>query len=151
MAKQTIKLKLYNNIVNEYVAAGTITPGMLVKVDSAGTLVAHNVAGGLGEKMFATEDELQGKTIADNYSAGNPVQTIIANSGDEVLAIIADGQNISVGDFLVSNGDGKLKEMTPDASGVVVEQYPIAVALEAKDMTGSAGVDPSPRIAVRII
>ena len=152
MAKKTIKLKLYQNIVNEYNAGGTITPGMLVKISNATTVVAHATAGGIGEKMFAIENELLGKTISDNYTSGNKVQTIICNAGDEVLGIIADGQDVEAGELLVSNGDGKLKVMTPDASNVVIEQYPIAIALEDCDMSGSAGADvPGGRCAVRIL
>lgn len=152
MAKQTIKLKLYQNIVNEYRAAGTITPGMLCVLGTAGTIIAHNVSGGICEKMFALEDELQGKTIADNYASGAPVQTLIATSGSEVLAIIHDGEDIAIGDKLVSAGNGKLKEYDAAASAAVLtEEYPIAIALEACNMSGSAGVDPSGRCAVRIL
>lgn len=152
MAKKTIKLKLYQNIENEYIAAGTIKPGMLVKMVTPTTCNVHATAGGLGEKMFAYENELLGKTIDDTYASGEPVKTIICNAGDEVLAIIANGQDVEAGEFLVSNGDGTLKVMTPDASAVVIEQTPIAIALEDCDMSGSSGVDvPGGRCAVRIL
>jgi hypothetical protein len=152
MAKQTIKLKKYTDIVNEYVADATITPGMLVAVASDGKIDPQNVAGGVCEKMFALENELLGKTIADNYAAGDPVQCWIATPGEEVLAWILNGEDIAKGDKLVAGGGGKLKEYDPAASAAVVtEEYPIAVALEACDMSGSSGADPSGRCAVRIL
>lgn len=151
MAKQTIKLKLYNNIINEYVAAGVITPGMLVTVGSAGTITANASAGGVCEKMFALEDELQGRTIDDDFAATEPVQTAICNGGDEVLAWLANGEDVAEGDVLVSDGAGALKAATADSSAVAVEEYPIAVATEDVDMSGSSGVDPTGRISVRIL
>lgn len=150
--KRTVKLKLYQNIVNEYVAADAITPGMLIAVGSGGTVAAHASAGGVCEKMFALEDELRSKTIDDDFAIGDPVQTLIATSGSEVLALLEDGEDIAIGDKLVSAGNGKLKEYTPAASeAVVTEEYPIAVALEAMDMSGSSGADPNGRLAVRIL
>lgn len=151
MAKQTIKLKKYTDIINEYDAGEAITPGMLVSVASDGDVDKNSSAGGVCEKLFALEDELQGRTIDTDYDSGDPVQCWLATPGEEVLAWLANGEDVSIGDLLVSNGDGQLKAMTADSSGVVVEEYPIAVALEAVDMSGSSGVDPSGRIAVRIL
>lgn len=152
MAKKTIKLKKYNDIINEYVAASAITPGMLIAVGSAGTVAAHAVAGGVCEKMFALEDELQGKTIDDAYAAAAPVQCWNATPGEEVLAILANGQDVAIGDKLVSDGAGALTAYSEDSSAIVVETYPIAIALEAVDMSGSSGADVAGgRIAVRIL
>ena len=151
MAKQTIKLKLYQNIINEYIAAGAITPGMLITVGALGTVSVHASAGGVCEKMFALENELEGQTIDDAYAALDPVQTAIVNAGSEVLAWLADGEDVAIGEVLVSNGDGKLKAATADSSAVVIEEFPIAVAKEAIDMSGSSGADPSGRISVRIL
>jgi len=151
MAKQTIKLKKYTDIVNEYNCDEAITPGMLVAVASDGDIDKHASAGGVCEKMFAVEDELQGRTIDTDYDSGDPVQCWLATPGEEVLAWLANGEDVSEGDVLVSNGDGQLKAATADSSGVVVEEYPIAVALEDIDMSGSSGVDPSGRIKVRIL
>jgi hypothetical protein len=151
MAKQTIKLKKYNDIINEYNAGTAITPGMLIAVASDGEVDPNASAGGVCEKMFALEDELQGKTIADAYAIGDPVQCWSATPGEEVFAWLADGEDVAIGDVLVSAGTGKLKASTADSSAVVVEEYPIAVALEAVDMSGSSGVDPTGRIKVRIL
>lgn len=151
MAKQTIKLKKYADIVNEYNAAAAITPGMLIELTSAGTVQANSAAGLACQKQFALEDELQGKTIADAYAVGAPVQCWNTIPGEEVYAWLADGEDVAIGDKLVSDGAGKLKAMTEDSSAAVVEETPIAIALEAVDMSGSSGADPSGRIKVRII
>jgi hypothetical protein len=102
--------------------------------------------------MFALEDELQGRTIDTAYAADDPVQCWIATPGEEVLAWLANGEDASIGDILVADGTGKLKVYTPAASAAVVtEEYPVAIALEAVDMSGSSGVDPTGRIKVRIL
>lgn len=151
MAKNTIKLKKYTDIINEYDAGETITPGMLVELASDGDVDVQDTAGGVCSKMFALEDELQGKTIDDDYDADEPVQCWVATPGEEVYAWLANGEDVAIGEILVADGNGKLKAATEDSSGVVVEEFPIAVALEAVDMSGSSGVDPSGRIKVRIL
>ena len=107
MAKNTIKLKKYSDVIEEFVAAGAITPGMLLELGSNGKVAPHSKADGNAIPMFALEDELQGKTIDDVYAAYDPVQVWIAGRGDIVNAIAGD--TITAGDFLVSAGNGKLK------------------------------------------
>lgn len=156
MAKNTIKIKNYLSVMEEYLAGGTITPGHLIKQSSATQVVVHSTAGGNVLPMFACEDELQGKGITDNYAATNIVQCWIPTRGDIVYAKLADGQNVAAGTFLESAGDGTLQAHVPDidASNDVTTIYAssiVGVAIEAVDMSGSAGADPSGRIQVRII
>jgi len=152
MAKNTIKLKKYLDVVNEFTAtAVAITPGMLLELTSDGLVQAHSTEGGPVLPMFALEDELQGKGITDNYAVSAKIQVWTAVRGEEVYALLADGEDVAVGDFLVSDGTGKLKAATADSSAVVVEEFPIAIALEAVDMSGSSGADPSGRIKVVIL
>jgi len=152
MAKQTIKLKKYVDIINEYIAEAAITPGQLIELTSDGTVQKNSAAGLACAKMFALEDELQGRTIATDYDAADPVQCWSCVPGEEVFAWLANGEDVSIGDFLVSNGNGELKAMTADASSAIVtEETPIAQALEAVDMSGSSGVDPTGRIEIRIL
>jgi hypothetical protein len=152
MAKNTIKLKKYLDVVNEFTAtAVAITPGMLLELTSAELVQAHSTEGGPVLPMFALEDELQGKGITDNYAVSAKIQVWTAVRGEEVYALLADGEDVAVGDFLISDGTGKLKAATADSSAVVVEEFPIAIALEAVDMSGSSGADPSGRIKVVIL
>lgn len=141
MAKNTIKLKDYLHVVEEYDAAAAITPGMLVEVTSGGKVQAHSVDGGDGlPVMFANEDEFQGKTINDDYAIGDKVQCWIPQRGDMVYALLANGENVAVGAALSSNADGSLKAV--DSSGGA-----IAVAAEALNNTSSFAA----RIIVRIV
>ena len=166
MAKKTIKLKKYVDIVIEKVANAAITPGMLVEPMSTDKVRAHATAEGNAVPMFALEDELQGRDIDDGYAANDPVQIWIPQRGEEVLAILADGYDIDIGDFLASNGDGYLREHTTETESWdsndpgSVNVYPlqiIAQALEAIDTSGSSGVESSgalgyaKRIKVRIV
>lgn len=145
MAYRTIEVKKWVPKRDEKVAAGAITPGFLLELDSAGKVQAHSTAEGTAHKIFAVEDDLQGKEISQAYSTGDVVQVCYADAGDEIYALIADGEDIAIGDYLVSNGDGYLKEAsTADSAGVLAPPASVvAVALEALDMSGSTGEDPS--------
>jgi hypothetical protein len=148
----TIKIKKYSDHIEEIAAGGTITPGHLIAEGSAGTVVVHASAGQNAIPMFALEDELQGKAITDNYASGDQVQCWIPYRGDQVYAILADGEDIAIGDLLESAGDGTLQKHVASSAGAV--EYPLAVvaqATEAVDMSGSAGEDPDGRIIVRIV
>lgn len=140
MAKNTIKLKKYNDIINEYDAGETITPGQLITLDSDGDVIKHATEGGQ-ERMYALEDELQGKSIDDDYDSGDKVQCWNTVAGEEVYAWLDSGNDVSQGDKLESTGDGTLQ---PLDTGVA-----IAVALEDLDLSASAA--EVSRIKVRII
>ena len=147
MSYLTIKIKKYSDNIEELVAAGTITPGMLVEYTSASKVQAHSTAGGNALPMFALEDELQGNTITDNYSADDQVQVWTPYRGDMVYGILASGQNVTAGTFLVSNGDGKLKALASDASfGDVKTSEIIGIANEAVNASSADA-----NIVVRII
>jgi len=153
MANNTIILKGCG-VRNEAVASGSITPGMLVALTNAtaDTVVAHNVAGGTCERAFAVEDDLQGNDIADAYATGSRVQYNIMQPGDEVYALLANGESAAKAAKLESNGDGYLRVVDADASAdEIAVQSVVAVALEAVDMSDSSAADPSGRIKVRIM
>lgn len=132
--------------------AVAITPGMLVERTSAGLVQAHSNAGQPAQTMFAVEDDLQGNEITDNYSASAIIQFNVFRRGDEVYAILNDGEDVSIADFLESAGNGKLRKHTASSAGAV--EYPnsiVGVALEAVDMSDSSAADPSGRIRVEIM
>ncbi len=152
MAQNTIKVKKYSDVIKEVNAAAPITPGHLIERTSAGKVQKHATQDGTAARIFALEDELQGKAIGDNYATDTPVQCWFPYPGDEVYALLANGENVSIGDKLTSNGDGTLKGQDVVASAA--EEAPnsvICVALEAVDMSGSSGADPSGRIKVEIL
>jgi hypothetical protein len=154
---KSIILKNYSDVFEEYDStAVAIIPGQLLELESGGDVQAHSVAGGTVLPMFAKEDALQGKSVRDAYLASDKIQVWIPGRGDQVYAIVADGQDISIGDFLESDGNGYLQAAPVDSSGVpTVAQSIVAVALEAVDTAASdsslAPLGLAKRIKVRII
>jgi hypothetical protein len=152
MAKNTIKLKKYVDIINEVEASGVITPGMLLETDSDGKVKAHSSAGGNAVKQFALEDALQGNGIDDDYASGDKVQVWSCVPGEEVYALLKDGENVGIGDFLESAGAGMLQKHVTGSAGEV--EYPagiVAMVLEALDLSGSSGEEPTNRVKIRIV
>lgn len=135
------------SIMKELPAGGTITPGMLVAMNSAGKWVAHPTAAGAAVPAFAQEYEINGKGIDDNYVSGDDVLTWIVPSGAEVNALVAASATaIAVGDYVESAGDGTVRKATaasgltvPSGGGtVVLPGQIIGQALEAVDNSGGA-------------
>ena len=115
----------------EYVAAGTITPGMLIELVAAGTVQAHSTEGGRAERMVALEDALQGKTVADDYSADDIVTVALPAPGTVMNMLLAVGETATIGEELISAGDGTLKCLDNASSPSKVYQT-IGYAMEAK-------------------
>lgn len=142
MIRKTIKIKKYSDVIEEYAAGGTITPGHLVALNSAGKVIVHATEAGVILPMFALEDELQGKGIDDTYKEDDRVQVWIPGRGDEVYALLAANESVNIGDYLVSKGGGTLKKL---ASNTVADSQIIGFAVEA---AGSVNVE---RVIVKII
>jgi hypothetical protein len=171
MSTKSVIIKNYSNIQEEYIANAAITPGMLIELMSTGKVRKHSTAGGNCEKMFLIEDALQGKGINDNVAAGDQIRAWVAGRGDQVNALLRDEENIAIGDYLESDGEGRLrKHVVEDKSFQSADNYPdwslyihpaqlVGVALEALDLStlpegseSSAGGDYyNPRIKIRII
>lgn len=115
-----------------------ILPGMLIKLNSSGQVIKHTTEGGIlgDEKLFAIEDALQGKNADQVYDNGTRVTYIVAPPGSTINMLIEDGQDISIGDKIMSAGNGLLKETTDLESGETLAQV-IGVATEENDLTGS--------------
>jgi len=151
----TIKLTKYVDIIEEIKStAVAITPGMLLERDStAGYVKAHATAGGNVVPMFALEDELQGKEITDNYAVSTMIQVWIPRRGDKVYAILADSNEVSIGDFLESAGNGFLQKHSVDtaSSQEAFTSYTnqiVAIALEHKDTSGASTTSSESPIAL---
>jgi len=163
MAKNTIKIKNFSDVNEEYEASEACTPGMLVEpVPGATTIRNHATQGGNVLPMFAFENELEGEDIDDDFAAGDKIQVWIPGRGDIVNALLRDEETIAIGDWLMSDGEGRLMELaiTAGESGEVEATRPaVGVAIEAVDLStlpegseSSAGGEyHNPRIQVRII
>ena len=152
MAYNTIKIRRFNDIQDEYVANAAITPGMAVELISTNKVQKAATASGKLAWLFALEDELQGKGINDDYAAGDRVQVGVFTRGEIVNALLQDEEAIVIGDYLeLGIVQGKLRKYT---SGVVV-----GIAREAKDLStfpegsesSAKGAYYNPRIAVQLI
>lgn len=143
-------------IRKERPAAGTITPGMLVEINSSDDVAFHSVAGGNARKAFAVEDDLQGNDINDDYLVGVQTQFNVMKSGEEVMALLAVLENVAIGDPLESAGNGHLQAYSPpvdiEGSPAFTQTHDnnviVAYALEAVDLSTS-GI-PATRIDVEI-
>lgn len=166
MAYNTVKVKKYSDVVEELTAAGAITPGHLLELDSNGKVVVHNSAGQNVLPMFALENELESEDIDDAYATDDVVQVWVPYRGDIVYAILADGNDVAIGDYLESAGDGTLQKYAADVESAASNEpvdftsytnQIVGQAIEAKDTSGSSGEESSAlqgstlRILVRII
>jgi hypothetical protein len=162
MAKETIKLKKYSDVIIEHTAHATITPGMLVSLNSDNEVLAHGTAGGnVIPVMFALEDELQGHGIADNYVAGDQVQVWVPGRGDVVNALANDEDIFAIGNFVESDGYGRLRVHVADVGdstvgavqnaiiGVVVEAV-TAGAYGSASESSAGGTYNNPRVKIMI-
>ena len=152
MAKNTIKIKKYLDVIEEKTAtAVAISPGMLLELTSAGLVQAHSTEGGTVLPMVALEDELQGKGIDDNYAVSAKIQCWIAVRGEIAYLLVADSEDVDIGDFLVSAGNGKVKVYDGTAASDVEWPHSIVgVAVEDLDMTDSEEAEIG-KVQVRII
>jgi len=154
--KRTIKIKKYLDIVEEYTADAAITPGHLLELTTTGVKVHATAGGNVKGHLFALEDELQGNGIATAYAVSAKTQVWVAQRGEQVYALLANGETATIGMQLESAGDGTLQEHTPDvdsASDVttIYGNQIVGIALEAVDMSGSSAVDPNGRIKIMVI
>ena len=152
MAFKTITIK-GDPVIGERKAAAAITPGFLLELNTSDKVQKHATAGGSAYAMFALEDENQGKEISDAYTTDNECLFGMFRPGDEVNALLANGEDASVGNKLESNGDGYLRVVDSDVSvGDIGIQSIVCMVLVALDMSGSSGVDPaSQRIRCMVI
>ena len=125
-------------------AGGAITPGHLLEINSSNAFVVHNSAGAVAYPLFAVENDIAVDDLTHAYATGEKVQANWCRPGDEILARIANGENIAIGDFLESNGNGEMLEFVADSAGVVQQPHIlVGVAMEAIDTSTSSGADPA--------
>lgn len=128
--------------IYEEAAAGAagILPGMLIMLNSSGEAIVHATEGGRAEAAFAEEDAKQGAIVSTAYTNGDILSYLLPTKGGEVNVLIEDGQDIAIGDHLISAGNGKMKAASDVSSAALLLEV-LAVATEANDLTGSNTVD----------
>jgi len=113
MARNVINVNDHDVLKREAVAAGAITPGMLIARATTGKVAVHTVANGVAQLRIALENQLFGKGIDDAYAADDRVPYMIARSGDEFNGLIAEGQNVAISYKLISAGNGLFQKASP--------------------------------------
>ena len=109
--KNTIVLK-GKGIKSEFLCKEEVYPGMLVELTAENGVIKlqkNTNANNLKETCFVTEYEAFGKTVLDKAATGDTAHVYFANAGDVIYARVDSG--VAVGDKLVSNGSGLLKEV----------------------------------------
>ena len=137
----------------EKLAAAAITPGELLDFDSATTVNAHGVAGGvLQGKLVALETQTPDSATAANidvdYASGDTVYFAEGKPGDVFYMWLAAGQSALMNppSQLISDGAGALTVATVDAA--TLTNSIVGVADEVKDNSGGG---TRVRIKVRIV
>ena len=156
--RKTILLQGEGNFKEAKSTAATILPGSLLERTSGG-IRKHATAGGNAQRLFAFENEGNGGTIDTVYPVSSLIKILFPEPGDEVLAILKNGEHVVVGDYLESAGGGELQKHVADvdlnhpgsADFTVYTNQIIGVALEECNMSGSNAVDPSGRFAIEIV
>lgn len=128
----TIRLKDYGHVKEEYPASAAITPGEFLALAGNMTVGAAG-ADHQGPLMVAVEDEFQGKAITDDYASGAIVQCWLPGPGDKVYAIA--GAAVAAGALIELGAGGEVITLS---TGSAVGQ-----ALEAAAAQGD-------RIAIRV-
>ncbi len=132
----------------EKVPAAAFYPGHLLEVTTADKFQKHSGAAGVvAPKIFALENELEGETISDAYGTSDRCVGWIPQPGDEVYAVLADGQTATIGSKLVSNADGTLKIGTANVVGMALEALDLSNS-SAAESGGTLGYDKRIKIVI---
>jgi len=140
MAQKTIFLDGCYEQVEHDAGATRLTPGMLVKVNSSNQVVVHDSEGGDCEVLVVREDSYQGSIVSTAYTSGDPVFCGIPRPGCNFQGLLKAGQDVDIGDLLISSGDGTWKALTDCDSSVATPKV-LAVAMEAEDLSDSGAAN----------
>lgn len=127
------------------VASAAITPGYLVEAHASGGDLKWRPHASATEQVsiaVALNQPELNKGIDDAYAAGDLVKVGWLAPGSVFYGVIPSGQDIAVGDFLQSNGNGKLKEATATTAAANVAKF------QSLDAPGSVTADTRVRVQV---
>jgi len=128
-------------------ASGGVTPGDLVEKYGNSDYDVHGTAGGDSPApRFARKAGELGETISDDHAAGDWLKVAYCQSGVVINANLADGEDVTAGELLSSNGDGSLRS-AEDGTAPDGESAAVARATEALNNTSG---DPS-RLKVEVL
>lgn len=143
MASKVIALRGTPMVDEQFDASAAITPGHLIElfdVSGVGEWRKHGTAAANTAKAFALERDELGKEITVAYATNDKVKAGFFAPGMMVNALIASGQNLNVGDFLESAGNGTLRALTTDSATDDTQRVSV-VAQSMVDTGGAVTVE----------
>lgn len=133
-------------IINTYPVGVTTTPGMLVELykdtDNALKWRPHATATNVQSKFIALNQPEQNRGVDSAYVVGELAEVWSTEAGDMFWGLVPSGQNITAGDNLQSNGDGRLKAATASTAAAGVARY------QALETIGAVTADTRLRVQV---
>jgi len=131
MARNTILLRGKAREEGRLADCYVLTPGMLVELADAGTVIPHTTDGGQAAPIFVREQwENDGADIDDDIALDDEAILIFPEMGAKINAYTSD--TIEEGDTVCSDGEGGVRLAD---SG----DYVIGTAAEDSDLTGTNG------------
>ncbi len=141
---RSVVVRSQSNERSEAEANGAIPPATLVELESDGRVVINSIVTGVVPINVAVENDLKGGAIDDDYVDGDRVQYDQFQSGDEILVLLADGQDITKGDRLEATTGGQVV--------VLASAVALFLALETLDVSDSVTTPTADRrILVQVL
>lgn len=137
MSANRIQLDGDGYVVEEALCSEAVYPGNILEKTSAGKFQKHSSEGDHALVRVAVEDALQGEVVSDQYASGARVISHIQRSGTRFQALLKAGEDISIGDPLISDGNGRLIAQSSRSSDNATKEV-IAWAEEALDLSSSS-------------
>lgn len=131
--------------VGTFRASAAITPGWIIELHDNTNVLAWRPHGTDSEQVstaVALDRPENNDTIDDDYSIADTVKAAWLSPGAVFFGVIPSGQDIQVGEFLQSNGDGKLKTASATTATANVAKF------QSLDAPGSVIVDTRLRVVV---
>lgn len=123
-------------------ASEALTPGELVEIDSDSEFTPHATAGG-GPVMPIVVKEEPFEDLSTDVDSGDRTVGLQPRPGDVLFMFLADGENVSEGDALESDGAGALQAHGTASTG----DEDNVVGYADEDLNNTSG--SRSRIAVR--
>lgn len=151
MAERTIDLTIQTHpIMREAIASGSITPGMLLRKQSSGEMLANAVASERIQCAVAVENKLHGKDVDAVYANGDRVFYKVFRAGDYIyMWLIPAAAAVVVGDKLVPSTAGCLQLETSNTTTPGGDEEHVMFQAE-EDEDNSSSTSPA-RIVVSVI
>lgn len=114
----------------------TLMPGMLTELNASGEFILHATAGTGGDLYIADMNVIEQKTVNDALTPGDTIKCFVPEIGNTYNVVLADGEDVDVGDPLASGGDGTVVAAT---TGTATPDVTLFIAEEALAPSGANG------------